>query len=223
MRWMAPIRTVLLLAFLGLAARAEIVDRMVAVAGNRVITWSDVMAEARYEAFLLGREPPPPDDLARPDAREPILSKLFSKLIDQRLLEQDRDALPFSSPDESETQRRLEEVRRRFPSPEAYRQALALHRLSEAELIEHLEQETNLMVFVERRLRPQVRLDPGETERHYQETFAPELRQREQAAIPPLAEVRKEIEGVLAEQQMNRRLEQWLGDLRARMGVKILP
>jgi len=200
-------------------ARAEIVDRVVAVAGSQVITSSDLGAEARYEAFLMNEEPPGPDDLARPEIRGPILTRL----IDQRLLEQDRDVLPFIPPDGSETDHKLDDLREKFPSPEAYRQAMARARLTEADLLARLERQTNLMTFVDRRLRPQVRLDALETELYYHETFEPELQRKGQTEIPPLSEVREKIEGILAEQQMNMRLEQWLRDLRARMGVRILP
>jgi len=215
----SSIRTLLLLALVASAARAEIVDRIVAVAGSRVVTWSDVLAEARYQAFLAGREPPPPDELARPESSEPILSRL----IDQRLLEQDRDALLFDPPDRSETERRLAEAQQRFSTPEAYQQALVLAHLTDADLLERLEHETNLLAFVDRRLRPLVRLDSAETERYYRETLAPELRRKGQTEMPPLAAVREEIEEVLAAQQMNERLEQLLRDLRARLGVKVLP
>jgi hypothetical protein len=201
------------------AARAEIVDGVVAVAGTRVITWSDLAAEARYQAFLANETPPGPDELARPEIRDPILTRL----IDQRLLEQDRDVLPFVPPDGSETDHKLDELRGKFASPEAYRRAMARAGLSEAELLARLERETNLMAFVDRRLRPQVRLGTLETALYYHETFEPELRRQGQTDVPELAEVREKIEGILAEQQMNERLEQWLRDLRARMGVRILP
>lgn len=210
---------ILLLVVLAAAARAEIVDRMVAVAGDRVITWSDLVAEARYQAFLANEEPPGAEELARPEIRELILTRL----IERRLLEQDRDVLPFVPPDDSETDQKLDELRLKFPSLAAYRQALMRARLSEADLRERLERETNIMAFVDLRLRPQVRLDALETELYYLETFEPELRQQGQSEIPPLAEVRGRIEEILAERQMNQRLELWLRDLRARMGVRILP
>jgi hypothetical protein len=215
---MTTIRFLLLLALVTLSAQAEIVDRLIAVAGTRVITWSDALWEARYQAFLLGQEPPGPDALAQEETREPTVERL----IDQRLLEQERDAVPFSSPEEDATQRRFEEARQRFSSLPAYREALARYGLAEAELRERLERETSLMAFAERRLRPQVRLDAAETERYYRETFSAELRRQGQT-IPPLAEVREQIEAILAEQQVNRRLEEWLRDLRRRLGVRILP
>jgi len=211
-----PVRTVLLLALVALPLRAEIVDRILAVVGTRVITWSDVLAETNYQAFLGGQEPVTPDKSL---PRDPILSRL----IDQRLLEQERDALPLSFPDEGEAGRRLEEIRQRFPEPEAYQRALARYRLTEADLVARLEREANLMAFVERRLRPQVRLNPAEVEHYYSETLTPELRRQGQSAVPPLAEVRERIEQVLTEQEINRRLDEWLRDLRERRGIKILP
>jgi hypothetical protein len=213
------IRVLLILALAALTARAEIVDRIVAIAGNRVITWSDVVAEARYQAFLANEAPPSLGELARPGTMAPILTRL----IDQRLLEQDRDMLPFAAPDGSEVDGRLEETRSRFPSPEAYRQALARAGLAEEALIARLTREVNLMAFVDRRLRPQVRLDTASVERYYSDTLTPELRRGGQTEMPPMEDVREQIEQVLSAQQMNERLEQLLRDLRVRMGVKILP
>ena len=216
---MTSIRIFLLLTLTLSPLQAEIVDRILAVVGTRVITWSDVVAETNYQAFLGGREPPPTPDLTAREPNEPILSKL----IDQRLLEQERDALPLSFLEEGDTGRRREEIRQRFPEPEAYRQALARYRLTEVELTERLEREVNLMAFIERRLRPQVRLDPARVESYYTEILVPELRRQGQSAVSPLSEVREKIEQVLTEQEINRRLEEWLRDLRARRAIKLLP
>ena len=199
-RWVS-IGALLLAALMAPGARAEIVDRMVAVVGGQVITWSDLAAEARYQAFLANEEPPGPDDVARPE----ILGPILTRLIDQRLLEQDRDVLPFAAPDGDETDHKLDDLRGKFSSPEAYRQAMARARLTEADLLARVERETDLMTFVDRRLRPQVRLDALETELYYHETFEPDLRRQGQTDIRELAEVRAEIEGIIAEQQMNQR------------------
>ena len=68
---MTSTRTVLLLALVALPLRAEIVDRILAVVGNRVITWSDVVAEANYQAFLDSQEPVTPAKLLPREPREP--------------------------------------------------------------------------------------------------------------------------------------------------------
>ena len=206
---------------LGLAVwplRAEIVDRTLAVVGDRVVTWSDVMAEANYQAFLNGGQPPDPAALDRKENWQPVLSRL----IDQALLAQAQEAFPFAPAENGEAKRRLEEVRKQFPDGEAYRDALVRCKLREAELVSRLERETNLMAFVDYRLRPQVQLSSEEMEEYYRETLAPELRRQGQQDVPPLAEVRDQIEQILTQGKINRLLEQWLQDLRRRAAVKIL-
>ena len=236
---MGAIRTcLLLLALWQLPLPAEIVDRVVAVVGNRMISWSDLLAEADYQAFLAGHPPMEPMESARKESlrqeslrqeslgqeslRQESLRQVLSRLIDQVLLEQSHDTFPFSPPENGETQGRLEEIRKRFPDPEAYRKALAQHKLTEAVLVRRLEREANLMAFVEYRLRPQVSLDPAQVERYYDETLVPELRRQGQAEAPALSEVRESIEEILVQQEISRRLEEWLRELRERVAVKIL-
>ena len=78
------------------------------------------------------------------------------------------------------------------------------------------------MAFVEYRLRPQVSLDPAQVERYYNETLVPALRRQGQAEAPALSEVREAIEEILVQQEISRRLEEWLRELREQVTVKIL-
>ena len=78
------------------------------------------------------------------------------------------------------------------------------------------------MAFVEYRLRPQVSLDLAQVERYYNETLVPELRRQEQTEAPALSEVRESIEEILVQQEISRRLEEWLRELREHVAVKIL-
>ena len=222
---MGAIRTcLLLLALWQLPLPAEIVDRVVAAVGNQMISWSDLLAEADYQAFLAGQHPTqePTESARKESLRRESLRPVLSRLIDQVLLEQSRDTFPFSPPENGETQGRLEEIRKRFADPEAYRKALAQHKLTEAELVRRLEREANLMAFVEYRLRPQVSLDPAQVERYYHETLVPELRRQGQIEAPALSEVRESIEEILVQQEISRRLEEWLRELREHVAVKIL-
>ena len=231
---MGSIRTCLLLLTLWqLPLPAEIVDRVVAVVGNQMISWSDLLAEADYQAFLAGHPPMEPMESARKESLgqeslgqeslgQESLRQVLSRLIDQVLLEQSHDTFPFSPPENGEIQERLEEIQKRFPDPEAYRKALAQHKLTEAVLVRRLEREANLMAFVEYRLRPQVSLDLAQVERYYNETLVPELRRQEQTEAPALSEVRESIEEILVQQEISRRLEEWLRELRERVAVKIL-
>jgi hypothetical protein len=214
-------RAVLLL--LGLAVwplRAEIVDRILAVAGDRVLTWSAALAEADYQAFREGREPPswgPPASAISDDARQVV-----SRLIDQALLEQAMARSPFSAPPDEDFQAPLRELQQRFSSPDAYREALARYRLTEEEVVARLARERQLMAFVDATLRPQVRISPQQIEDYYQSSFLPEWQRRQDSAsVPPLSEVQGQIEEILGEQEINRLLERWLADLRRGTSVKI--
>ena len=204
-----------LLLFLWLMPlRAEIVDRIAAVVGDRVIPRSAALAEARYQAFLNGQEPPPED------LDQASLEKIVSQLADQILLEQARAISPFAPPESEETDRRLEEIRKRFPSLQAYQNALARYRLTESEVRQRLSREIDLLAFIDFRLRPQVRLDPSQVESYYRETLLPELRRQGQRQEPPLTEVQGRIEEILAQREMNRLLEEWLKDLHSHTKVK---
>ncbi|MBI3896628.1 MAG: hypothetical protein HY313_11930 [Acidobacteria bacterium] len=205
----------LLLAFSLFPLRAEIIDRILAVVGDQIVTWSDVVAEANYQALLNGQQPPDSAELERKEVLRPILSRL----MDQTLLAQAQKAFLFT-PSENETAR-LEEVRKRFPNEQAYHRALAQYALTEAALVSHLERETNLMAFVDYRLRPQVQLTPEEIDQYYRETLVPELRRQGQRDVPPLSEVRDHIEQILTQEKINSLLEEWLQDLRRRTPVKI--
>ena len=216
-------RAILLL--LGLAAwplRAEIVDRILAVVGDRVLTWSAALAEAHYQAFREGREPPgwaPPASAISDDARQ-----IVSRLVDQALLEQAMTRSPFSAPPDEDFQAPLRELQQRFSSPAAYREALARYHLTEEEVAARLAREGQLMAFVDATLRPQVRISPQQIEDYYQSGFLPEWQRRQDsAAAPPLSEVQAQIEEILAEQEINRLLERWLADLRRATSVKIWP
>src|SRR5690349_2856853 len=83
--------TVLLLCANSFAARAEIVDRIVAVVDGRVIAWSAAMAEANYEAFRNGEEPVKSLD-------GEALAMIVSQMIEQTLLEKEMDRSLFSPP-----------------------------------------------------------------------------------------------------------------------------
>ncbi len=211
-------RTLFLLLLLPALLRGEIVDRLVAVVGNRIITWSDVAREARYQAFLIGGEPPNVKPLQGKESLQPILERL----IDQLLLEQARAAFPFSPPENGQTERRLAEIHNRYSSAEVFQKTLAKFGLTEADLVARLAEEEEAMAFIEYRLHPQIQISPAEIAAYYKGTLQPKLRQEGQSEVPPLAEVQEAIEQILVQQEMDRHLVQWLQELRGRAAIRTL-
>ncbi|MBI4441907.1 MAG: hypothetical protein HY649_00875 [Acidobacteria bacterium] len=208
----------LLLAFVS-EARSEIVDRILAVVGDRIFTWSAVRAEVSYDAFLNG-QPPPPQDLAELDGRA-NLRLVLSRMVDQALLEQERQLYSFQPPDNGQTQRRLQEIQNRFADLPSYQGALLRYGLQESQLSERLQRESDLLAFIQMRLRPQVQLDPGQVESYYNDVLVPELRRQGQPEIPALEQVRDQIEQLLNQQEVDRLLEQWIRQLRSRAKIRM--
>src|SRR5437867_14602 len=108
-------RTVVLIAFSAWASsaplRAEIIDRVLAVVHGAVITQSDATA-----ASDMGLVTVPPSD-------DPI-GAILSKLIDRELILAEVERYSPAEPSDTAIEQRLQAVRARFPSAQAYAAAL---------------------------------------------------------------------------------------------------
>jgi hypothetical protein len=233
------------------AASGEVVDRIVAVvgasvmtggagpgisfvasggaagggsgAGATVITWSEVLEEANYQAFRRNQEPlrwKPADPVSAAEFRD-----VLQKMIDQVLLEQGLERSPFAPAGDSDVQDQLQLVEKKFPDADAYHTTLARYHLTEDKLAERLTRESILFAFVDSTLRPQVHVTDEQIESYYQTTLLPELRQRSgaSATIPALEEVRPQIEELLIQPELDSLLEQWLQQLRHGAQIEIWP
>ena len=205
-----------ILVLVSLAARAEIVDRIVAVVGGRAIAWSAVDEEARYQAFRKGEQPTEWSvSAAAPDGMDTVLDAL----IDQRLLQQALSRSPFALAGSEDVAAQLREIEQSYPSADAFGAALRRYGLSEEQLSERLARESLLMAFVDATLRPKVRLAEEQIEAYYRDVLLPQLAStgtsQAAQAPPPLEDVRPQIEEVLTQQQINQRLlEEFLQQLR---------
>src|SRR6266568_9609837 len=99
-RW-AGAFTALLMALLPMMARAEVVDRTIAVVNNHMVTWSDLDEQMRFEALENGRAL---KDLGEADRRT-----AFEHLVQYQILrDQMQGTVPASA---SEVESRIAEVR----------------------------------------------------------------------------------------------------------------
>jgi hypothetical protein len=206
----ATLSAIALAVFLAAPARAELVDRIVAVVGGRALAWSAAYEEARYQA-LRKAEPPPgwsPTETA-PDGMNAVLTVL----IDQTLLQQALSRSPFAPSGSEDVSDRVTEIEREYPSGEAYRAALQRCGFTEQQLRDRLARERLLMTFVDATLRPRVRLAEDAVASYYRDVLVPEM-SAGGASAPPLDNVRLQIEEILTQQQINRLLEEWLEQLR---------
>lgn len=120
------------------SARAETIDRVLAVAGGRIITLSDVTA-ARDLA------------LVRPDAGADAIRAVLTQLIDRELVltEVDRYAPPEPAADAVE--RELAAIRARFASTTEYEAALARSGIDDKHVRELVRQNLRIRAYQDQR------------------------------------------------------------------------
>jgi hypothetical protein len=220
------------------SARGEIVDRILAVVEQtflgsqatpgQIITWSGAYREARYQAFRQSQ--PLPEWSLSSSAGSPEVRQILDRMIDQLLLEQALEHSPFTLSGEGEAAATLREIESRFSDAAAFQEELARYQLSETALASHLRRESRIMAFVDLTLRPDIRVTEEQVAGYYEAVFVPALRSgesREGGAgslqdVPPLLEVREQIQEILVQQTMNRRLEEWLQQLRRSADIRLL-
>lgn len=205
-------------------ARPELVDRVVAVAGGRAVTWSAAVAQANYEAFHAGQEPVrlSAEDIT---ARE-FLHPIITRLVDQLLIGQAQQRALLEVAGEvagDNSGAVLMELRKRYPAESEFLNALQRYGLSEAELVERLKREQRIRAFTEYSLRPQARVTGEQVDNYFRNTLLPQLQAAQPGLVPPELElVRGQIEEILLEKELNRLLDPWLADLRRESRVRFL-
>ncbi len=200
---------------LSATARAEIVDRIVAVVDGQVITWSAALQEANFQAFQIGAPPVTSLDPQK-------LRSVVSHMIDQLLLEQESARLGFTLNEASDKDTAPERDHKRFPTEQDFRKALERYGLNEQQAAARAQREMEILSFVDLHLRPQAHPTPEMIQSYYTQTLVPELQSEGQPHIPPLQDVSAKIEQVLVEQEINRLLEDWVRELRTRARITMI-
>jgi hypothetical protein len=120
------------------AARAETIDRVLAVVAGQLITLSDVTA-----ASDLG--------LQSADAAADPVRAVLDKLIDRELVLAEVDRYAPAEPTVEAVDREVERVRQRFPSAAAFDAALARSGIDEVHLRETLRQDLRMRAYLDQR------------------------------------------------------------------------
>jgi hypothetical protein len=215
----------LLATLLPAALRAEVVDRILAVAAGHAVTWSAALIDANCEAFLAAR---PPLQLHLGD--EGAISRLqpsVAHLADQWVMETARERSPLS-PDLSEdfsaqVSDAWTQITDKFSSREALDEELREYGLDESMLRSRLEREQRLLAFMDFSLRPQVRVTADQVDAYYRDEFLPGFASQQPGQEPPsLDEVRSRVEEILTQRQINDLLGPWIESLRKDYPVRYM-
>ncbi len=193
-------------------AKAVLQDRVQAVVDEDPILASDV-----ERAIRLGLVQPNPGEA---DAQ--FRRRVLDGLIDQRLQFHEIDRFNFEQAPVDDIQKRVAEIRARFPDEASFQKALKEVGLDPKSLRQLVARQLLVLTYVDERLGSRVFVGPDDINRYYRDVLTPEMQKRGQP-VPALVDVREDIREVLKQQKMTQEMTTWTRDLRERADVVVYP
>lgn len=143
------------------AARAEVLDRIVAVVNEEPITQREV-DELTMPFFASPEQTGPLSSQEVADAREAALRQL----IDERLVVQAARQAKITVSEE-DVEKRFRDVQGRFGTPEAFERDLAQQGLTRQDLLRRFREQLMARRLIDQQVRSKVTISPAEVERYY--------------------------------------------------------
>jgi len=196
-------------------ALAVIVDRAAVAVGTKVITESEIVRRIRLAAFQNG-EPPDFSAASRREAAQ--------RLVDLKLVEREMDLGRY----ERTPHARAAELLAAFTAEhfrsgaDALRLALAAIDLTPADLQAELAEQADLLSFTNLRFGPAVEVSDQEIEEYFQNHIQSANASKSAGNPVALADVRGNIEHILANERADLDLDAWLQDQRKRTRIVYL-
>jgi parvulin-like peptidyl-prolyl isomerase len=196
---------------LALAAHGEIIDRIAASVGNRVITASDLDRELRVAAF---------QDGVKPDFSPARKRAAVEAMIEQRLIRTELANSRYPLPDPAELAPIVEQFKKaHFQGDPQYRAALAEYGIGEDDFQELLLWQRTLLLFIQVRFETGVQLGAQDVEEYFLKTVKPAAEAAHPGQPVLLEDYRDQIERTLTGQRADRQMDLWLRDVRTRTNV----
>ena len=207
---------VLLFTFAPVCSAQQVVDKMVATvnAGVRtdLITYSDLMWQLALQ---------PRTVLDNPTSED--LNRALRLLIDQRLILQEAEKIPTIVPSQKEVSDAVAELSRNFASFPEFQARLQRVGLTSEKLNEIVEQRLKMEKYLDFRFRNFVVISQKEIADYYRDVYTPRVRARFPGRIvPPLEQVRDEIEKTLMEAKIESDTDTFLDTARERAEIVTL-
>jgi peptidyl-prolyl cis-trans isomerase SurA len=193
-------------------AKADLQDRVQAVVDEDPILASDV-----ERAIRLGLVQPNPGE-----GDAPFRRRVLDGLIEQRLQFHEIDRFNFQQAPVDDIQKRVAEIRARFPDEAAFQKALKEVALDSKSLRQLVARQLLVVTYVDERLGSRVFVGPDDINRYYRDVLTPEM-QKGGHPVPLLADVREDIREVLKQQKMTQEMTSWTRELRERADVVVYP
>lgn len=189
-------------------AHAEIVDRVAASVGTRVIAESEVFDAARLTAFIEGTAV----DLTAENRR-----KVLDRLIDQTLMRREIEFVRFQPPPDQDVVPLLEQVKSKYGN--AYHDALANYGVTEQQLVAHLKWQLTMLRFIEYRFQPGVEVTASLIRQEYRQQTR-DWKEKNGTEPPPMESIRDELERIVRQRLVDSAMDRWLGEVRTQTQIR---
>ena len=198
---------------LAMAARGEIIDRIAASVGNKVITASDLDRELRVAAF---------QDGVKADFSPARKRAAVEAMIEQKLIQTELANSRYPLPDPAELAPAIEQFKKaHFKDDQQYRAALAEYGIAEEDFKELLLWQRTLLLFIQVRFETGVQLGAQDVEEYFTQTVKPAAEAAHPGQPVSLEDYRGQIERTLTGQRADRQMDVWLRDVRRRTNVVV--
>jgi peptidyl-prolyl cis-trans isomerase SurA len=200
------------------AQEADLIDRVVAVVNREVIT----LAQLR-RAVRTAREAD--DDrtaVCTPPAGEnpSFEERVLQCMIDDTLKFQHVRRFPQFDVLQESIDSAFERYAGQYATAEAFEAELRRQQRTVDEVRYDLEREALIANYIDARYRAIVDISEREIRQYYDEVLRPEM-ERQGAEMPALDDVDELIERTLVETEVNRRVDEWVADLRRRADIVV--
>ena len=196
---------------MAMAAHGEIIDRIAASVGNRVITASDLDRQLRVAAF---------QDGVKPDFSPARKRAAVEAMIEQRLIRTELANSRYPLPDPAELAPAIEQFKKEhFKDDAQYRATLAGYGIGEADFKELLLWQRTLLLFIQVRFETGVQLGAQDVEEYFLKTVKPAAEAAHPGQPVSLEDYRDQIERTLTGQRADREMDLWLRGVRSRTNV----
>ena len=199
------IKRLLPLLLLAVCAQAELVDRIVATVGRKVITASTVRQQLRIAALLEGKPV---------DESPTNLEAMRNRLIDRTLIIEEMRVSRYAIPEAAEVKTAFDAEVAEAGGTAAWDALLARYRLTPTQVSLSLRYQAAIVRFTAYRFRPAVQISPSQVQAYY------DKRLPAAAPKPPVEELRDQIEQILRLEQINTLLNSWLSEIRQQTHIE---
>jgi len=206
MRTLRRLAVLVLVAGVSSPARAEIIDRILAVVDTQIITLSDARAALRF-------------GLVPADVSTDPIGAVLQRLIDRRLMLAEVDRYAPPDPPDQAVDARMAAIERRFGDALALEIALNQSALTREELRRQMRDGLRIDSYLQQRFSASVQVSDDELMRYYKEHAAEFMRDGQ---LRPFEDVREIVRERAAETQRAGFIRQWVDGLRRRGNVQLL-